>query len=71
MSYCCMYCLKDISRYNLDFKRDIVCPECVQKLVGYHEKTPRRRSEEPATARKVRGADSFKGKSSNRGDKNG
>lgn len=36
-AYCCMYCLKDISRYNLDFKRDIVCGTCVQKLVGGKE----------------------------------
>ena len=30
----CMYCLKDISEYNLDFTRDIVCGRCVQRLIG-------------------------------------
>lgn len=69
-AYCCMYCLKDVSKYNLDFTRDIVCGECTQRLVGT-KNIPQKRSHKPATARKVRSAGKIKGKSSNGGDKNG
>ena len=51
VSHYCMYCTKDISMYNLDFKRDIVCGTCVQRLVGtknipkkHAQKRHRRRS---------------------------
>ena len=43
----CMYCEKDLSKYNLDFKRDIVCDRCTQGLVGgknLPQKRPERRS---------------------------
>ena len=47
----CMYCTKDIGMYNLDFKRDIVCGTCVQRLLGtknipqkHTQKRPHRRS---------------------------
>ena len=60
-AHCCMYCLEDISRYNLDFKRDIVCHECIQRLVPYRKYT-RRGSKRVATARKVRDVGSGKGK---------
>ena len=60
-AYCCMYCLKDISMYNLDFKRDIVCGTCVQRLLGT-KNLPTRRSQRPRTARTVGGVGSGKGK---------
>lgn len=54
MNAYCMYCTKEIKEKNLNHSRDIVCPDCVQKLVGYHEKMPRKRPVSPATARKRR-----------------
>lgn len=31
-----MYCLKDLSKWNLDFSADIVCDDCTRRLVaGY------------------------------------
>ena len=64
-AHCCMYCLRDISRYNLDFKRDIVCGMCVQRLISapeYPRKRIARGSVSPATARKVCGVRQTKGK---------
>ena len=60
-----MYCLEDLSRYNLDFTRDIVCGRCVQRLIGCPEPTRKhtaRGSEKPTTARKVRSVGQTKGK---------
>jgi len=53
MSQYCMYCAKDMSKWNLDFSRDIVCDDCTQKLVGGKE-LPEFRPQKPRTARKVR-----------------
>jgi len=38
-----------MSKWNLDFKREIVCDECTQKVVGSPE-IPLRRSEKPRKA---------------------
>jgi len=40
MATCCIYCLKDLSKWQqLDFSADIICDDCVQKLVmGYKMK---------------------------------
>ena len=61
MTYC-MYCTKKIKEKNLNHSRNIVCPDCVQKLVGYHKKIARKRHVSPATARTVGGVGSGKGK---------
>jgi DNA-directed RNA polymerase subunit RPC12/RpoP len=60
MTYC-MYCTKKIKEKNLNHNRGIICPACVQRLVGT-KNIPLRRSVSPATARKVRGARPSKGK---------
>jgi len=60
MTYC-MYCTKKIKEKNLNHSRGIICPACTQRLVGTGN-IPLRRSQKPATARKVRGAGSGKGK---------
>ena len=57
----CMYCTKKIKEKNLNHNRGIVCPDCVQRLLGT-KNLPARRPVSPATARTVGGAGSGKGK---------
>ena len=56
-----MYCTKKIKEKNLNHNRGIVCPDCVQRLVGT-KNLPQKRHVSPATARKVRTVGSGKGK---------
>jgi len=60
MSSNCMYCLENLSKYNLDFSRDIVCGRCVQRLVGAGN-IPQKRPESACSGRKVRQLPRIKG----------
>jgi len=57
----CMYCREDLSMYNLDFTREIVCGRCVQRLLGT-KNLPQKRHVSPATARTVGSRRGRKGK---------
>jgi len=59
MTYC-MYCTKKIPRANLNHTREIVCDECVQKMIP-QPKVPPQGSESRSKPRKVRSVGGIKG----------
>ena len=61
MNHTCVYCAKEIKGGNLNHNREVICPDCVQRLIPPPKNT-QNRHHSLATARKVRTVGGIKGK---------